>query len=149
MARHDLLPRRRIIGEKVENQPVGRVFGARDEWQAPAQQGVKEPMLGDFDFAPRREAYGISEIGHGTVVTASAAVSPFGRFINQPVAAVELFVGTEQPRFAQPRYRLPALACGFDGEQRQAIRIEGEAVAALSAGAVLEVKNVLTSRTNE
>ncbi len=63
VAGHDLLPVRvRRIGQKVEGEPVDRVFGAGLERQPPAQQAVEQPMLREFDLPPGRDMRGVREV---------------------------------------------------------------------------------------
>jgi hypothetical protein len=62
------------VGKKVENQAMRRIFRAGPQRQFPAQQGIKQPMLAEFEFAPAGEFCRIGEIGNDPVVATSQAV---------------------------------------------------------------------------
>ncbi len=97
------------IGQKLERQPVGGVFGAGLERQLPAQEAIEQPMLGELDVAPGGKVRWLRDIGNRIVVPAGDAetIRAFGG--GKPIADVIVRVGAETALSAVARQRRPGL----------------------------------------
>src|SRR5262249_1379337 len=135
----------RIIGEEIEDQAMGVVLGARLHRQLPADQRIKQPVFGPFQFTPTGEPGRVGEIGHRSIVPAGATITGGLAGLEQPVGGMEAGIGAENTALASIRQRLACRAAAFDRRQRDPLWHERQSAAAAAAGAIFEIEDVCAS----
>src|SRR5215475_10890617 len=100
MPGHDLLSGH--VSEKVEDQPVLRVFCASSQRQAPAQERIKQSVLRDLKLPPQPDIVRYREVRHGTVVTAGNTIPARLAVGHQPIADILVGVSAEETRSSIP-----------------------------------------------
>ena len=94
VAGHDLW-RLWQIGQKLEDEPMGGVFGPGLERQAPSQQTVEQAVLGEFELAPLVKVQRLGNVRDRMVVNASGAKAIFNLRRDQPITDVTVGIGAE------------------------------------------------------
>jgi hypothetical protein len=108
--RGEMAGRRRVGRKEIECQAVLRILRPGCQRQPQLEDGVEQPVLGDFDLLPARKIFGIIEIGNGAVVAAGRAEFIGVLGADQPVAGAVLGIGAEFVAALRFGQRVPELA---------------------------------------
>src|SRR3954454_18608291 len=138
MSGHDLVGGR--VGEKVENQPVLRVFSASSQRQAPTQERIKQSVFCELKMPPERNILRHRKVGHGAIVAAGNTIPSRLALGYKPIAPI---LGGVNAKWTVSSilclYPLPTFV---EGEQYLLLRRIAESVAASITGSVLEIEDV-------
>src|ERR1700749_2236902 len=146
MTRHD--PRRRSVGEEIEDEAVLRVLGARVQRQPPAQQRVEQAMFGGLQIAPAGQIARDRQIGNIPIVSESQAEAAILALRQQPVAGVLSRIETKKsPSAGVDGPEAAPLA--FQRDQDFACRIVTQLVAATTTRSIFEIQNVSANLAGE